>query len=176
MKKILLWGLSVCLLLGGLGAAYFKLRPPQSRQSPPPKRYVIERIPNAQKTGDLVFVNFAHSFDDFHLFIWDAKSPRNKVVSLGEHRYSSTQGSDSEFWSKDRMMCAQYSESAEIFYHRSPWTIGYDWTTHRVLQPNQIVKAFKSNGGKGQQEYPKSRKTATPAEEKLFNLKARIKY
>ncbi len=159
--------LSVCLLVGGLGAAYFKIVNVQRISIL--STYSCGRMPNARKTGELILVGVVGD-DNFFLFVSDEKKPQNEAVPFGELLYSSTQGSDSIFWAKDRMMFAEYSEATETFEHRSPWVRGYDWKTHQSLNPSQISWAFAAHGGKGEQGYPDSFKTVTPREIEMFHL------
>ena len=127
-------------------------------------------MPNAHKTGELILVGEL-GVDNFFLFVSDETKPQNEAVPFGELLYSSTQGSDSILWSKDRMMFAEYSEATQTFEHRSPWVRGYDWKTHQTLNPSQIARAFAAHGGKGEQGYPDSFKTVTPREIEVLHLK-----
>lgn len=169
MRKSPSLALIVFALTIGSGVAYFHLRPPSV------PRFWLERMLNARKAGALVFVEIPESGDNFFFYVWDSKSPRRKAIYLGQLLYSSTQGSDSMFWSKDRMMCAEYSEGAEFFQHHSPWTTGYDWKTHQILRSGDIMRAFAAHGGKGTQLYPVKRRLATAQEIKLFDLKQQLR-
>ena len=123
---------------------------------------------NKSRTGTAIDF-WDMGLDERYLFVRDYKKSRTKPIFLCHMNYTSTQGSYQAFWSKDKEMIAVFDESRERFdVGTNAWVIGYDWDKGRVLDPNEIMRAFASHGGKGSNFQAQNFYIPKPEEIKLF--------
>ncbi|PQV64484.1 hypothetical protein B1R32_105166 [Abditibacterium utsteinense] len=130
------------------------------------REYIVGEQLNKNKTGSVVLIHVEPD-DEFYIFVRDFKRSASKPIWLCHLNYTSTQGSYSPKWSKDKRMIAVFDESSLVLPEMKlpQWVTGYDWKRSRILKSDEIVQAFAIHGGVG--SITEFRGSHTPSSQEL---------